>query len=88
MIECETDHRVHLTTQVYITVDQFVLLEYAALTDVMKKHRNGREMTEVEKKLIINYEYQQEAWMEKGFISQGHALYEFRSEEKSEDRLR
>ena len=64
-----------MPARTYITANQFVVLEYATLTDVMKKKRSGGELTEKEEAITINYEYQYEAWMKNGFISQGHAFY-------------
>ena len=71
-----------MPAKTYIIADQFVVLEYAALTDVMRKKRNGGEMTKQEEAVLINHEYQQRTWMEKGFISQGEAFYEGREEKK------
>ena len=66
-----------MPAKTYIIADQFVVLEYAALTDVMRKKTNGREMIKQEEAVLINHEYQQRTWMEKGFIGQGHALYDY-----------
>ena len=55
-------------------VAQYIELEYAPLTDMMKRKRNGLQLTEIEENIIINYEYQQGNWMEWGFMGQGHAL--------------
>ena len=82
VVECKINYDVPFPARTHITVDQFVVLEFAALTDVMKRKRNGGKLTEKEEALRINYEYQQETWMEKGFISQGHAFYEGRDEER------
>ena len=41
-----------------IDVDQYILLEYAALTNVMKKKIKGGEMTKTEEDAIINNQYQ------------------------------
>ena len=58
-------------------VSQFVVLEYAPLAGLMKRSREGGGgTTEKESKMIINYEYQRRSWMERGFVGQGHALYE------------
>ena len=63
-------------------VYQYILLEYAALTNVMKKKIKGGEMTKTEEDLIINNQYQQKKWMKKGFISQGEAFYEGKEAKK------
>ena len=65
-----------------IDVNQYILLEYAALTNVLKKKIKGEEMTKTEEDAIINNRYQQEKWMKKGFISQGEAFCEGREEKK------
>ena len=82
VVECRTDHRVKMPGNTWVDVHQFVVLEYAALTDVMRRKRNGGALTTTEEAVSINYEYQQETWMEKGFIGQGHAFYEGRAEER------
>ena len=41
-------------------VDQYIELEYAPLTEMMKRKRKGEELTEPEKSIVTNYEYQQE----------------------------
>ena len=66
----------------WVDVHQFVVLEYAALTDVMRRKRNGGALTKEEEAVSINYEYQHRTWMEKGLIGQGHAFYEGRAEER------
>ena len=39
VVECKTDYDVKLPAKAYVTAKQFIVLEYAALTDVMKKKR-------------------------------------------------
>ena len=82
VVECRTDHRVKMPGNTWVDVHQFVVLEYAALTDVMRRKRNGGALTTTEEAVSINYEYQHRTWMEKGFIGQGHAFYEGRAEER------
>ena len=58
-----------------LDVAQYIELEYAPLTEMMKRKRSEEKLTELEESIIINYEYQQKKWMEWGFIGQGHALF-------------
>ena len=46
VVECKTGYDVPMPARTYVTANQFVVLEYAALTDVMKKKRNGAKLTE------------------------------------------
>ena len=54
-----------------LEVAQYIELEYAPLTDMMKRKRNKGNLTEIENNVIMNYEYQQKKWMESGFMGQG-----------------
>ena len=38
-----------------IEVEQYIELEYAPLTDMMKRQRSGLQLAEIEKNIIINY---------------------------------
>ena len=77
VVECEEKHLISIPERnTSMKVSQFVVLEYAPLAGLMKRSREGGGTTDKESKMIINYEYQRRSWMERGFVGQGHALYE------------
>ena len=56
MVECREKHLVGIPERkTQMKVAQFVVLEYASLAGLMKRHRNGGEVSEQERKLIVNY---------------------------------
>ena len=56
VVECREKHLVGIPERkTQMKVAQFVVLEYASLAGLMKRHRNGGEVSEQERKLIVNY---------------------------------
>ena len=55
VVKCERKKRVKLPSQKWIDAYQFIVLEYAPLKDMVKRHRKGEYVPDIEKQVVMNY---------------------------------
>lgn len=57
IVECLTDKRYKFPGS-FVVASQVVVLEYAGMTELMRRHRDGGQVTEDENNIIINQLHQ------------------------------
>ena len=74
IVKCLTKKRFKFPGS-FVDAEQVVVLEYAGITELMRRHREGGQLTEDESNVVINQLHQQQKAKDI-FMGQGYTFYE------------